>query len=428
MNNKNAVLFLILLLFIFPLFVFAQNANITLRNGKIISGKIVEEKVDFLILNCDLGQLNIDKKSIETISYTHLENTEIIDSVKTAKSGDFSLKDPVVVYFKTGEIISGILLAKSLDMVIIKTETGRLTVNKKNIQKIEYISSEYSEKGGEVLVSLTSGEKYQGTIYFEDSNEIVLETDLGRLAIPKNNLYSIEYTAKKTAVKTVDKSVNKTAEKTIDKTEGKSVDKTEDKIAEKTVDKPKDNTGIKLLRKRPILPRYDVIDIGYSSDLGTNFGPGYGLGYHNKFSLAQLEGLDFSFLGGLSFTYFKLSQDIAQKYPTIPGNYKGGAFTSTLGLGGQINVYPATSFLYGFYIAPMLELHYIYRSMEENYPSFPQYNENNIQNLFKFGLGVKFGIDFSFGPFVLGLQYNMHYIFGTDGFNQISITFLKKFF
>ncbi len=183
------------------------------------------------------------------------------------------------------------------------------------------------------------------------------------------------------------------------------------------------------LNKRFILPRYDVIELGYSSSFGTDFGTGFGLGYQSRFSISQFEGMNLSAVGGLSLNYFGLNKDnIVTQNPTLAVDLKGGAFITTIGVGGQLNIYPQTSSFYDFYVAPILEAHLVYTTLEQSYPSYPQFDAKETKTEFKFGLGTRFGVEFLFDSFRVGLQYNMHTIFGEDGFNQVSLTFTKNLF
>ncbi|MBS4035377.1 MAG: hypothetical protein KGZ85_12980 [Ignavibacterium sp.] len=399
MKNKNIIIALAFL-FMFSAGTFAQEVSVVLKNSKVVVGRIVEEKPEYLILDYELGQLRVDRNSIETISYNpfvRLDHSDTYDNTEKefSKAQKFTLKDPVVVYLRNGNVVAGLLLAKSLNMIMLQTESGNLTIPKRDLQKIEYISGEYAERGEIVIAFLNNGQRFEGNIYFEDSNELSLDTELGRLTLPKNKLRSIEYTGKTGVSKLT--------------------------MADQYLSA--------VINQRFIQPRYDVIDVGYTTKFGPNFGPGFGLGYQSRFSLAQFEGLNLSAVGGLSLNYFALNDDnIIQQNPTLAANLKGGAFITTIGAGGQLNIYPQTASFYDFYVAPMIESHLIYTRLEQEYPSFPQFNTSETKTEFKFGLGLRFGAEFLFDSFRLGLQYNMHYIFGTDGFNQFSLTFVKPLF
>lgn len=399
MKNRNIIIALAFL-FMFSAGSFAQEVSVVLKNSKVVVGRIVEEKPEYLILDYELGQLKVDRNSIESISYNpfvRLDHSDTYDNTEKefSRAHKFTLKDPVVIYLRNGNVVAGLLLAKSLNMVMLQTESGNLTIPKRDLQKIEYISGEYAERGEIVIAFLNNGQRFEGNIYFEDSNELSLDTELGRLTLPKNKLRSLEYTGKTGVSKLT--------------------------MADQYLSA--------VINQRFILPRYDVIDVGYTTKFGSNFGPGFGLGYHSRFSLAQFEGLNLSAVGGLSLNYFALNEDnIIQQNPALTANLKGGAFITTIGAGGQLNIYPQTASFYDFYVAPMIESHLIYTRLEQEYPSFPQFNTSETKTEFKFGLGVRFGAEFLFDSFRLGLQYNMHYIFGTDGFNQFSLTFVKPLF
>lgn len=377
----------------------AQDVSVVLKNNKVIYGRVVEEKPEHIILITDIGELKIDRATIQTITFnpfTEFNPSNSDDEYeKLVRAHKFTLKDPVVVYFRNGNVISGMLLAKSLDMVMLQTESGNLTVNKKDIQKIEYISSEYAERGEIVVAHLSNGQRYQGNIYFEDSNELTLDTELGRLSIPKNKLRMLEYTGRKGSSQFT------------------------------LVDQYISATDI----KRYLLPRYDVIEAGYITKFGSIYGPGFGLGYQSRFSVKQFESVNLSAVGGLALNYFGLNKEnIIQRNPNLSANLKGGAFITTVSAGGQLNIYPRASSFYDLYISPVLEGHLIYKSLEQEYPSFPQFNSSEKSTEFKPGIGIRFGAEFLFDMFSIGVHYNNHIIFGADGFNQFSVTFVKSLF
>lgn len=398
MNRKN-ITFGVLLSLLFSLSAIAQEINLVLKNGKVIVGNIIEEKPDYILIENEIGQVKVNRQNIESITYNPFlklgenkdENIELNDA-NSSQVYKFSLKDPVVVYLRNGTVVAGLLLAKSLNMVMLQTESGNLTIPKRDLSRIEYVSSEYAERGEVVIAYLNNGQRFEGNIYFETSNDLTLDTEIGRLTLPKKKLRTIEYTGEV----------------------GMSRMTIADQYTNITVN------------KRMILPRYDVIGIGYSSSFGSNFGSGFGLNYKSRYSIAELEGLNLSAVGGLSLNYFTLNSDnIANENQNLSANVKGGAFITTLSGGGQINIYPQTGSFYDFYLAPALEGHLIYSTLEETYTSFPQLNSKNNRTEFKLGLGLQFGTEFLFDSFRIGVNYNMHLIFGADGFNQFSLTFVK---
>lgn len=397
---KQYIFFMIFFVPLFFLSTYAQDVNIVLKNSKVIVGRIVEEKPEYLLLDYELGQLKIDRQNIESITYNPFIKMGTTEDDKSLNPNPengykFVINDPVVVYLKNGNVVSGLLLAKSLSMIMLQTDSGNLTIPKNELSKIEYISSEYAERGEIVIAYLNNGKRFEGNIYFEDSESLTLDTEVGRLTLPKNNLRVIEYTGKTG-------------------------------ISETTLS---DQYSDLTLNKRYILPHYDIFEVSYNSKFGSNYGTGFGIGYQGRFNLAQLEGMNISAVGGLSLNYFGLNTDnIVNSNQSISADLKGGAFITTIGVGGQLNIYPQTSSFYDFYVSPILETHIIYKSFEQTYPSFPQFNTKETSTEFKFGLGTRFGVEFLFDSFKLGIQYNMHTIFSSDGYNQLSITLVNNLF
>lgn len=397
---KQYFFFTMIFVSLFFITTFAQDVNIVLKNSKVIVGRIVEEQPEYLLLDYELGQLKIDRQNIESITFNPFIKMGTNQDDKSLNSNPesgykFVINDPVVVYLKNGNVVSGLLLAKSLSMIMLQTDSGNLTIPKSELSKIEYISSEYAERGEIVIAYLNNGKRFEGNIYFEDSENLTLDTEVGRLTVPKNNLRTIEYTGKTG-------------------------------ISETTLS---DQYSDLTLNKRYILPHYDIFEVSYNSKFGSNYGSGFGIGYQSRFNLAQLEGMNISAVGGLSLNYFGLNTDnIVNSNQSISADLKGGAFITTIGVGAQLNIYPQTSSFYDFYVSPLLETHIIYKSFEQNYPSFPQFNTKETSTEFKFGLGTRFGVEFLFDSFKLGIQYNMHTIFSSDGYNQLSITLVNNLF
>lgn len=401
MKKQNMVYAIIIFLFL-GLNTFAQEVNIVLKNSKVIVGRIIEELPDHILLDYELGQLRINRQNIQSISYNPFIKMGTVEEDKidlnSSQPGDgyrFIINDPVVVYLRNGNVVAGLLLAKSLNMIMLQTESGNLTIPKRDLFKIEYISSEYAERGEIVIVRLDNGTRFEGNIYFEDSENLTLDTEVGRLSIPKNKLRTIEYTGR----------VGVSRMTIVDQYAGLT------------------------LRARYIQPRYDVLEAGYSSTFGNNFGPGFGIGYHSRFHLLQYEGLDISAIGGLSASYFVLNEDnLITQNPQLSVNLKGGSMVTTLSAGGQLNIYPQSAGFYDFFVTPMVEGHLVYKTLEQNYPSFPQFNSKETTTEFKFSMAVKFGVEFLFDDFRLGIQYTLREIFDESNFSQVGLSFTTILF
>lgn len=401
MKKKN-IIYVSIILLLLSYNTYAQEVNIVLKNSKVIVGRIIEEQPEHILLDYELGQLKINRQNIESISYNpfiKMRSTDEKDiDILTDNSSDglrFIINDPVVVYLRNGNVVSGLLLAKSLNMVMLQTESGNLTIPKRDLLRIEYISSEYAERGEIVIVRLNNGTRFEGNIYFEDAENLTLDTEVGRLTLPKNKLRTVEYTGKT----------------------GLSQTTLADQYA-----------GM-MVKSRYIQPRYDVIEAGYNSSFGNNFGPGFGAGYHSRFHLHQYEGLDISATGGISLNYFVLDEEnLVTQNPSLQVNLKGGALITTVTAGGQLNIYPQSAGFYDFFVSPIVEGHLIYKTLEQKYPSFPQFDTKETSTEFKFGVGVKFGVEFVFDDFRIGLQYIMREVFDDNNFNQFGLTFTKTLF
>ncbi len=399
MKKINIILIVITVLFV-SRNSFAQESNIVLKNSKVVVGRIVEEQPDFIILNFELGQLKINRQDIQSITYNPFIKMNETDekNPNTDKSNEvykFVINDPVVVYLKNGKVVSGLLLAKSLNMVMLQTESGNLTIPKRDLLRIEYVSSEYAERGEIVIVLLNNGTRFEGNVYFEDSENLTLDTEIGRLTVPKSKLRSIEYTGKT----------------------GLGKMSSGDQYA-----------GINL-ESRYIPSRYDMIEAGYNGSFGNNYGSGFGIGYADRFLVHQSSGLDISAIGGLALNYFALKKDnLVTQNPQLSVNLKGGALVTTISAGGRLNMYTQSARFFDFFVSPLLEGHLVYKKLEQEFPSFPQFNAAETNTEFKFGVALKFGVEFLFDDFRVGAQYTIRSVFGDDSFNQIGLTFSTVLF
>ena len=398
---KNIALFISLSI-IFSICAYAQAVNIVLKNSKVVVGELVKEEPDFVLVSNDIGQTKIYRSSIESITYnpyvkmnSSLEesnsNKGKQDSVK--QGNRFILNDRVVVHLKNGSVVAGLLLAKSIDMIMIQTDVGNLTIPKNDLLLLEYVSNEYAERGEVVIVNLTNGTNLEGNIYYEDSDNLTVDTKIGRLTLNKDNLRSIEYTGQ------------------IGYGESSLIDQYSNV-----------STGRSIVQKR-----LDVISLGISPGFGDYFKPGYALGFDNRFLLSESKGFYLSGIGMLGVTYFPLNQDNFIDSP-IPVTAKGGAFITSIGGGVSISVYPQESSFFEFYISPFLEANIIYKKLDLTYPSFPSQNTSESETSFKFGVGTKVGIDFLFTNWRLGVSYDLHYVFGDEDYNRVSLNFVKDIF
>jgi hypothetical protein len=132
-------------------------------------------------------------------------------------------------------------------------------------------------------------------------------------------------------------------------------------------------------------------------------------------------------VGGISVNYFQLNEDnILKENEALSASLKGGALITTFSAGAQMNIYPQTTDSYDILISPLLEAHVINRKLDQKYPSFPQFDKNESETDFKFGLGLKFGLEFS--KYKVGLSYNYHFVIGDSDFSQILISYKNVLF
>ncbi len=373
----------------------AKPVTIVLKNGKVVSGEIVEEAPEHIILITDFGQVKVSRDSIERIVYDAFTRFKS-DSV--AQNGEEPLNDRVVVHMKSGEIVDGFLLAKSRTMVMVQTEVGRLTVAKRDIRLIEYVASAYAERGEPVVLNLDNGTKIEGYVYHEDRNSLTINSNLGRLTIDKENLRSVEYKEVKFP-------------------------------QQKAVSQPTLPRATTAAAETPLRARRDVVELGYSSRFGSNYSPGIVSAYRSHFPLRSFNSFSLNAEGNLSLTLFSLDQK-AFTGANVPAavTATGGAMVTSFGAGLPVHFFPRAESPYEFYLAPVIEGHIIYTRLKKTFPSFPVLNSELVETNFRFGLANRIGIEWSFGKWRAGVNYNIHFIFGEEDFNHFSLHLASKLF
>lgn len=406
---KNILIFL-MLVFVFSS-VNAQTVNIVLKNNTVITGNVVQEAPEFILLSNDIGEIKLNRQNIESITYTQNEpENEIVNPTSNFSKNKSVLNDLVLIYLKDGDVVSGKLIAKSLDVILVKTESGNLTIPKRELLKIEYLSKEFSERGEVVIAHLSNGNKFEGNIYYEDNQNLILDTKIGRLTIDKNNLRTVEYTGE-----------TGKGEDTLERFSVKEEDTT--KTIRKSIDAVVNTPKV----QRHLEPRLDIISAGYSPSFGADYKTGFGIGYASKFLLSEMDGFYISALGGLNLNYFALNSSAFTDEP-IPVSASGGVFLTTVSAGASFTLLQQSASQYEFYIAPQLEANIVYKNLTKSFPSYPFFNSKVAETKFIFGIGNKIGIDMLFEGMKIGLSYDSHFLFGDEDYNMISINFTKKFF
>ena len=397
---RNLIFCMLLVMFLSN--INAQSVNILLKNNKIVNGTVVKEEPVFLIISTEIGELKILRQNIESISYKSFEDINTDDSDLDQiekknplfKDGKTVLNDIVVIYLKNEEIISGKLIAKSLDMILVTTEAGNLTIPKKEIKKIEYVSNEFAERGAVVIAHLANGSQFEGNIFFEDYQSLILDTKIGKLTIEKSNLRSIEYTGE----------------------QGKG---------QETL--VKQFSAVALEQPARVDKRLDILTAGYTPIFGPEFSPGFSIGYSSKFLLTQMEGLYISAIGGIDLHYFLLNQDFfADEVLSVSAS--GGLLITTISGGAALTLFQNSSSNYEFYISPQLEANIVYKTLKKDYPSYPAHNLNEVTTSFVFGVRNKIGLDFLLDNSKVGISYDMHFLFGEEDYNTISFNFTTQIF
>ena len=87
MISKNIIIALVLT-FAFSVSSFAQEVNVVLKNSKVIVGRVVEEKPDYVLIEYDLGQLKIYRQNIESITYNPFVKMGTADGMDKSKITD----------------------------------------------------------------------------------------------------------------------------------------------------------------------------------------------------------------------------------------------------------------------------------------------------------------------------------------------------
>ncbi|MCU0644487.1 MAG: hypothetical protein MUC94_09510 [bacterium] len=368
---------------------YSQNAALFLKSGKSIEGRIIQETNDSITLANDLGEIKIRRIEVEKIYYSQLPNTTgIADSLLRQP-----LNDHVVVHLKNGEVIDGLLIAKSPTMIMVQADLGRLTVPKQDVRLVEYVSEAFAERGEAVRLELTTGKKIDGYLYSEDRNSLTLITNLGRLSIDKKDLRSIDY--------------------------GASVKFRRPELKQEFATA----TTLSSFKETLLHRRQDTFEAGFSSQFGENYSTGGIFGYRNRYNLKTFQTFSLNLAGNLTFAAFTLNKNIISD-ATIPGQIEatGAAIVTTLGVGTPIHLYPTEGAAYEFFLAPILETYVIYKTLKKTYPSFPSLDSEIRSTDFRFGLANRVGMEWSFGQkWKAGLSFNIHFIFGESDYNSFNL-------
>ena len=144
---------------------------------KIINHILLYTVIAMMLFSCSLGKKN-NKKSEEKI------NSELTESVNMPHLFDGSIEPFYTVDPKLEDIESEIAVLKEK---VIQYESQISTPNF-NTEILKLIKTPIIKHE----IQLSNGTTIQGTIIYENSNEMIVETQIGQLKINKNEIITIE--------------------------------------------------------------------------------------------------------------------------------------------------------------------------------------------------------------------------------------------
>ncbi|MGC8756798.1 MAG: hypothetical protein ACP5QW_09810, partial [bacterium] len=109
-----------------------------------------------------------------------------------------SEQQKVTVYLKTGEIIKGLLLAKTAEVISVKSDFGIINVKPDQVEKIEYAPMVHPQPEPKpqpkiVIIYMKSGEIVKGELVQKTDKIIQVKSEFGLLNINPNDVQRIEY-------------------------------------------------------------------------------------------------------------------------------------------------------------------------------------------------------------------------------------------
>lgn len=356
--------------------------TVVLRNGRHVIGTLLQEESDYVVLSMELGELKIRRSDIERISdtpFAHLAQTN---------SDTTQLNDQVIVYLTGGRVVDGFLMAKSRTMIMIRSEVGRLTIPKKEVERIEYILTPFSEQGEPVLAELTSGKRIEGYLQSEDRASLTVLTELGKLTIDKQDLQSLQY------------NISPRFKKIYDRTQ-----------KQEYAFKPTFEQDVKQVEEQQ-----DILGFGYSSRFGDNYDNGVAFFYARRFHLSKYPSFSLNALVGVEVPYFGIDKK-AYSQTTTPGGITvaGYAILPSLYLGAPIILYPQMDSSYRFVATPRIDFYLINTSLRVSYPSFPHLDKDTSKAKFRFGVGANLSIEWDVSKsLTIGIGFNPNILFSEE--------------
>ena len=364
-----------------------QEITVVLKNTKFIQGTLLEDSPEFIRVYTDVGEIKIMRSEISRILY---EQDPLDGKFKDMET----LQDLAIIHTFDGEVITGLIIAKSASALVVSTDIGRMTIPKTKVKLVEYVSKEYAERGEPVRIKLQTGQDVDGYLYHEDRNSLTLTTRQGRLTVEKENLRSVMYNTSASFSQS---------------------SPPERKYVATGLEEP--------YQLIPLRRRQDSFELNFTSQFGDDYAKGVGFTYRNRFLLKHFQTFSLNVETGIGFTGSGLNRNILLE-DDVPGlvTAKGGAMVTTLGFGVPIHFFPVEGVSYEFFITPLVETNLVYKSLEKTYPSFPTLDSSDRETKVRFGLGSRIGLEMAIAKaWRLGLSFNMHYMLRESDFNTIAV-------
>lgn len=147
--------------------------GIELKKGDRITGKIIKETDDSVVIKTAYGNMTIPRSEIKRIERT--------------PAAPKAVKDTVVL--KNGDKLTGKIVGQTDKSVTIKTTYGELTIPRSEIKQIERAPA--APKEVKAAIRLKNGDKVKGKIIERTDKSVTIETAYGRMTIPRSEIEEI---------------------------------------------------------------------------------------------------------------------------------------------------------------------------------------------------------------------------------------------
>jgi|GEM_PF-3994106 len=118
--------------------------TVYLKNGETIKGKIIKTEVKSIIIETSFGKVTIDKDKIQRIDFdeksTIKKEEKVIQRIEQPEKYKVLLNDSI--YMKDGSTVTGEIFKSDDNVISIKTTSGIKVINKKDIIKVKFDTSQ----------------------------------------------------------------------------------------------------------------------------------------------------------------------------------------------------------------------------------------------------------------------------------------------